>query len=231
MGLKALIGLAMLGGIPMSATLGLTYAVLTVEPVTMVPGTSEPVEEGEKIDEEPTATLVRPPTPPAEGEAEEVGPEVALAKSAVSTYRPPTSSRKLHRPKNAKKRKRTQAVKQVASKYPEIQKTGAFSYTVERDFVDDYTSSFAKINSLGWVEQHKNSRGKADGFTVHGVSSSNPLYYGGIRSGDVIHAVNDRPVKNMFQALAAYGDLRKADLIELDITRSSEPLELEYQIR
>ena len=100
-----------------------------------------------------------------------------------------------------------------------ISVVGDNHWRVERSFVDGYTGDMERFNTLGAVGKHESRAGRADGFVLGRIQCGSPLHQGGLRNGDVVHAVNDRKVHNLLQALVAYNKLRNDSEITVDLTR------------
>lgn len=113
---------------------------------------------------------------------------------------------------------------------PQIRKVADDRFRVRREIIKEYTKNFGKLNSLGWSRTHRGDDGKADGMSVGGVRCNNDLHRAGIRSGDVIHSVNGHKVRNLVQALAVYGKVRKDRVLRVEITRRGKPRTLTYRI-
>lgn len=104
------------------------------------------------------------------------------------------------------------------------------TFQVERTLVEEYGSVKAAKTLVGWVAKHEDDRGKMDGVQVGGIACGSPLHLAGIRSGDVVHDVNGKEITGIFSALAAYKQLKKADVLTVRITRSGRPLAVVYHM-
>jgi type II secretory pathway component PulC len=96
--------------------------------------------------------------------------------------------------------------------------------------VDSYAKHPKRLNELGWVSRHSTDDGKVDGFRLGGVRCGNDLHEAGLRSGDVVHSVNGKKVSSIPQALLAYGALRRASELRVEITRKGTRRTLVYLI-
>lgn len=143
--------------------------------------------------------------------------KVGAGRSSVSTA---TAA-----PAPAKKRKRS-----CETPNPGIDRLGSDRFEVDRSIVDAYAKKPATLSALGWVNRHDGASGKADGFQVGGIRCGNDLHAAGLRNGDVVHAVNGRPVRSIPEAIWAYTKLRKADEIEVEITRKGARRTLTFQM-
>jgi hypothetical protein len=148
-------------------------------------------------------------------------PQLARPRGPTPTTNDLTSSSK-------KKKKRARC---EATPNPAIESHGDRSFTVQRDLVQTYARSIKKLNSLGWSTPHEGPDGKNDGMLVGGVRCGSDLHLAGVRSGDVVHTVNGKPVKSFPQALVVYHKVRNDDVIEVQLTRRGKPTTLTYRLQ
>lgn len=117
-----------------------------------------------------------------------------------------------------------------ADTIPEISRSGSASWTVDRSLIRRYTLNFKALNSLGWSKRHDGPDGRPDGMLIGGVRCNNDLYRAGIRSGDIVHTVNNHNVRNIAQAVIVYGKVRRDRLIRVEITRRGQRRTLTYRL-
>lgn len=110
----------------------------------------------------------------------------------------------------------------------QITKTGETTWSVERDLIDEYASLKRMQTLVGWVDRHRDDTGDVDGVVLGGIACGSPLHLAGIRSGDVVHDVNGHEVTSIAGALKAYGKLKKAEVLEVNLTRRGRPLHVTY---
>ncbi|MEQ1571845.1 MAG: hypothetical protein ABMA64_39830 [Myxococcota bacterium] len=110
---------------------------------------------------------------------------------------------------------------------PAIRSTGDDRWTVDRDVLHRYTRDWSRLDELGWSKVHQ-ANGEADGFQLGGVRCGSDLWDAGLRSGDVVHAVNGRSVHSVPQAVLAYTALRGEDRFVVRVTRKGESRTLRY---
>jgi hypothetical protein len=113
---------------------------------------------------------------------------------------------------------------------PEIVETAENKWTVQRDLIQSYTRNFAKLDSLGWSKRHDGADGKADGMLIGGVRCNSDLHRAGIRSGDVVHAVNGRGVTSFVDAFFVYTKVRNDPVVRVEITRRGQRKMLVYRL-
>ena len=114
---------------------------------------------------------------------------------------------------------------------PHISSIDAETWRVDRDIVEFYANDWEALSRLGWVRVHENERGRRDGFTVRGIRCGTVLAQVGLKNHDTVHAVNGKPVKNLFGALAAYRKFKRDAVVELEITRDGETQLLTYYMQ
>lgn len=112
----------------------------------------------------------------------------------------------------------------------QIRALGPDHWEVERAFVESYAHDWDALQKLAAVYRHDGPDGKPDGFRVRGVRCGTPLHAGGLRSGDVVHSINDRQVTNVLEGLMAWRKLRKKDVIRVELTRAGERIALTYRM-
>jgi hypothetical protein len=113
---------------------------------------------------------------------------------------------------------------------PMVSKVNDDTYSIDRDILELYANDYELLGRLGWVRVHENDRGRRDGFTIRGIRCGTLLQQVGLKNRDTIHSVNGKPVRNLFGALAAYRRFKRADVVELEITRLGETEFITYQM-
>jgi hypothetical protein len=68
--------------------------------------------------------------------------------------------------------------------------------------------------------------GRVDGFRLYGIRRGDLLWAIGLRSGDTIHRINDRPLTSPDTTLAAYSSISRASHLDLRLTRQGRPARL-----
>ncbi|TVQ94077.1 MAG: PDZ domain-containing protein [Deltaproteobacteria bacterium] len=113
---------------------------------------------------------------------------------------------------------------------PEITHLDGRHYAVERSLIDEY-SSIKQAMTLARVDWHRNDRGKVDGFGVYGLRCGSPLSQVGLKSGDVIHRINGKRVRNILQALLVVNKVKRKDRIVVEASRRGEPMKIVADVR
>ena len=103
------------------------------------------------------------------------------------------------------------------------------SRTVRREDVTKVTKDFDAIwKNIAIKEVVKN--GKIEGFKVLSINNQSVFGTLGLMTGDVILAVNNRPLESYADAFDIYNNIDDYESIKLDILRQNTPKELEYEI-
>lgn len=113
---------------------------------------------------------------------------------------------------------------------PEIVMLEPGVWQVKRAYVEGYTSSMERMNTLGALYYHKGPDGRNDGFKLKGMRCGSPLHQGGFRNGDVVHRINGKLVTTLLDAITVYRKLRKDELIEVELTRAGKRRYLKYHV-
>ncbi|MCB9742249.1 MAG: PDZ domain-containing protein [Alphaproteobacteria bacterium] len=113
---------------------------------------------------------------------------------------------------------------------PDITKVDNYTYRVKRDLIDYYVNHLKKAETLAttlWVET---KTGEITGFKVTKVRCGNDLYQLGFRPGDVVLEVNGAPVTSAKEAIAAYLELRNANVLKVRLRRRKQMYELTFRL-
>ena len=110
-----------------------------------------------------------------------------------------------------------------------ITQIDATTWSIERELIDYYADHLPKLYELGRVWVHRDKDKNPDGFRI-ALSRCSVLRQGGLRSGDIVNAVNDRQIYTVLQGVAAYMAFRNQPTLELHITRGKKQIVLTYHI-
>lgn len=111
-----------------------------------------------------------------------------------------------------------------------IARVDTATWMVDRELVEEYATVRRAQELVGWVARHEDDRGRPDGFVVGGIRCGSPLHLAGIRNGDVVHDVNGISIHSIPGALRAWSKLKKANLIDVNLTRRGKPMRMSYEI-
>lgn len=112
--------------------------------------------------------------------------------------------------------------------HPEVAPIANAHWSVTRKTVDYYTSSIKRFNSLGWSGPYDSD--ETHGWKIGGFSCNSPLYHAGLRRGDVILTVNDKPTRTWLQVFGLYRKLRRHNQFRVVLLRKGEQKVLEYTL-
>ncbi|MDG1481718.1 MAG: type II secretion system protein GspC [Myxococcota bacterium] len=112
-----------------------------------------------------------------------------------------------------------------------IEKTGDNKYTVEQEVIDQIMENPEKLYSQIRVVPHKDANGEIDGYRVSGVRRKSFFYKLGVKNGDIVHNVNNKPLTSMSNAMDAYNSLADAKSFNFEITRRNQRQTFDYEIR
>jgi membrane-associated protease RseP (regulator of RpoE activity) len=127
-------------------------------------------------------------------------------------------------------RKRRRSARKCEDDSPSISTLPDGTIEVERDLVQFYARHLKALDGLGYSVSHKNESGKAVGLRVGGFRCNNVAVQAGLKNGDVISAVNGKPVKSLVGAVWLYTRLHGKDEITLTVARRGETVSLKYKL-
>ncbi|MCK6570062.1 hypothetical protein L6V77_03015 [Myxococcota bacterium] len=111
-----------------------------------------------------------------------------------------------------------------------IQKTGEYSYKIEREWMNKQLEDIEKLSRQARVIPHYRD-GKPQGFKLVGVRPGSVYSHLGIRSGDVLKAVNGDEITSPNKALEMYEKLKSQNNVTLEVERRGRPISLDFNIQ
>jgi general secretion pathway protein C len=111
-----------------------------------------------------------------------------------------------------------------------IQKTGEYSYKIERAWMNKQLEDIEKLSRQARVIPHYRD-GKPQGFKLVGVRPGSVYSHLGIRSGDVLKAVNGDEITSPNKALEMYEKLKSQNNVTLEVERRGRPISLDFNIQ
>lgn len=111
-----------------------------------------------------------------------------------------------------------------------VTKTGAYDYTIDRKMLDQQLQDLPKLQSEARVVPHYKDN-QYQGFKLVGVRPGSLYRAIGIRSGDVITAVNGNKIDSPNKALELFEQLKSSSNISVEIERRGQPKTLGYTIQ
>lgn len=111
-----------------------------------------------------------------------------------------------------------------------VTKTGAYDYSIDRKMLDKQLQDLPKLQSEARVVPHYKDN-QYQGFKLVGVRPGSLYRAIGIRSGDVITAVNGNKIDSPNKALELFEQLKSSSNISVEIERRGQPKTLAYTIQ
>jgi len=100
---------------------------------------------------------------------------------------------------------------------------------ITHDEVEDYIKNPNKIwRNIRIQELRKN--GQIDGFRVNYVKKGSFFDKAGLKSGDVIKAIDGNEIKSLSDVMKYYNDINNLDGLSLTVLRGGNEVELEFNI-
>ena len=235
-------------GVPMEERLAVVWQPEVIEPASEpTPSSAEPIQSAESATAEgpQSDTQTAQTTPAAEAVVEQADPNPPLfsplavvAQNRVRAVLKPEEVGQGRKARSAPSgtplspvrvpgRKKGRGVP-CRDSYKGVEENQQGHWTVNREIVDYYTSSIARFNSLGWSGPHNGDEVK--GWKIGGFSCNSPLHFAGLRRGDIVLSVNDRPTRTWFQVFGAYRKLQRKSEFKVEVIRRGKPHTLRYTL-
>jgi len=112
-----------------------------------------------------------------------------------------------------------------------IEQISETKFVIERSLYERYMGDLDAISRMGRAIPHRGADGEIDGYRLSGVRRDSLGSQIGIKNGDIIHAVNGKPLISMKDALDALGTLQSESAFQFDVTRRGQKVTLEYEVR
>jgi general secretion pathway protein C len=129
--------------------------------------------------------------------------------------------------KPATRRRRAQVPEAIAGKIERVSDT---EFVVDRSAIDAILESQAQL-MRGVRVRPQGAGGEGAGLRLGRVRRGTLLDLIGLRTGDVVRAINGFDLADPQRALEAYGRLRTADDLKLELQREGKPVHIDYRIR
>ena len=104
------------------------------------------------------------------------------------------------------------------------------SITLRRSDVQDALKNINNLLSQVRIRPHFKD-GKADGLALSNIKGDSIFSKLGLRDGDVVRGVNDRPIRSPDDILSFYNKLRSGSRMSLQINRRGQERTINYRIR
>jgi len=107
-----------------------------------------------------------------------------------------------------------------------IVRVGTRSWALDRELVAWYARHPDEVSRIAWVRRERGPDGRSLGYLLGGIRCGSELHLAGLRNGDVLRAVNGRPVRSLPEALWTYLSLRGAEVLEIEVLRATGETEV-----
>jgi len=135
--------------------------------------------------------------------------------------------RKKRKKRRGRKRRSSRLPKAIASK---IERVSATEYRVDRSAIDAILEQQAQLMRGARIRPVKQGD-QVTGMRIARVSRGSLMQTVGIRRGDVIQSINGFSLTDPQKALEAYGRLRTADHLALQLMRGGKPVTIDFHIQ
>lgn len=107
-----------------------------------------------------------------------------------------------------------------------IVRLGTRSWWLDREVVAWFARHPQEASRIAWVRRERGPDGAPVGYLLGGIRCGSELHLAGLRNGDVLRAVNGRPVRSLAEALGTLLALRRAEVLEIEVLRSTGEVEV-----
>jgi general secretion pathway protein C len=111
-----------------------------------------------------------------------------------------------------------------------IHKVSDTEFNVERSVVDDILENQAQLMRSARIVPEKDGD-KVVGIRMFGIRQGTLLNHLGMQNGDRLESINGFPMSDPQKALEAYGRLRTASSLKVQINRKGSPMTLDFNIQ
>ena len=111
-----------------------------------------------------------------------------------------------------------------------VKKVGKNTYEIDREMLNEQLDDLSALSRQARVIPHYRE-GKPQGFKLVGVRPGSLYSHIGVRSGDVLKAVNGEEITSPTKALELYEKLKNSDNVTVDVERRGRKQTLEYMIK
>jgi len=112
-----------------------------------------------------------------------------------------------------------------------ISDMGDNKFVIPRETLDKYLGDLDALAKMGRARPNRDENRKIDGYRLSGIRRNSLGSKLGIKTGDVVHSVNGRPLTSMGEAMEAWQSLQSEGRFTFDITRRGQRQTMEYEVR
>jgi general secretion pathway protein C len=102
--------------------------------------------------------------------------------------------------------------------------------TVNRKELSDSLKDINKVLSQVRIRPHFKD-GKSDGLSVSRIKAGSVFSKLGLRNGDIVQKINDKPINSPDDVLALYEKLKSGSQVSVEVTRKGQPKTMNYRFR
>ena len=102
--------------------------------------------------------------------------------------------------------------------------------TVNRKELSDSLKDINKVLSQVRIRPHFKD-GKSDGLSVSRIKAGSVFSKLGLRNGDIVQKINDKPINSPDDVLALYEKLKSGSQVSVEVTRKGRPKTMNYRFR
>jgi len=113
----------------------------------------------------------------------------------------------------------------------QIVQEGENTFVIDRQLFDSSLQDLDALSRMARAIPHRDASGNPDGFRLSGVRRDQLLYNLGIRSGDVIHGVNGKPLTTIAEAMGAMQSLQRDSSFSFEVTRRGQKMTMNYRVQ
>jgi general secretion pathway protein C len=112
-----------------------------------------------------------------------------------------------------------------------IAETSENKFVIPRETLDKYIGDLDALAKMGRARPHRDDGGSVDGYRLSGIRKNTLGSKLGIKTGDVVHSVNGKPLTSMKEAMDAWQSLQNEGGFNFEITRRGQRQTMEYTVR
>lgn len=119
--------------------------------------------------------------------------------------------------------------REMPEPYEEMMPDAEEAVTLDRERINDALKNINQLMSQVKVRPHFQD-GKPNGLLLSHIQQNSIFSEMGLQNGDIVKGVNGNMIESVDDALKFYENLRASSLVELQIQRQGEELDIVYQI-
>jgi general secretion pathway protein C len=112
-----------------------------------------------------------------------------------------------------------------------VEKLSDNKFQVDKSMLDEALGNVESFAGQLRAVPHKDGGGNVDGFRLSAIKKGSMFDKLGIKNGDIVHAVNGKPLTSTEGAFSTYQTLRNERSFTFEISRRNQRQTLEYEVR